>query len=173
MNTKPIFEDDSEYLQHYGVLGMKWGIRHNRKKTAQKVAAVLEKNRSKAAQYKAKVYKKDTTIFGKSKTVNSAKWQAKRAKAMKKVGKYSRRVAFGYYSATPKLVKWQNRAAKYDRKANGLAGSVAKAAKYNAKAAKLEYKADKLERAYKKQLSKLEDKDLKKGAAAVDAVLKK
>ena len=29
----PYFVDETEYLEHYGVLGMKWGVRHDRKKS--------------------------------------------------------------------------------------------------------------------------------------------
>ena len=43
MELKPIFsEDNGEYLEHYGVPGMKWGVRHDRERTGRKRRQVGE-----------------------------------------------------------------------------------------------------------------------------------
>lgn len=161
------FEDGSDGLMHYGVLGMKWGIRHDRERTASKVSSTIKANQAKAAALREKANKKDTTAFGKSKTAKSAKYTAKMAKYNMKAAKAARKAGPYNLKAAAKLAKYQGKAANYERKAQGLAGSVAKAAKYNAKAAKLEFKADKLERAYKKQLNKIDNRTKNSGKTMV------
>ena len=44
---------DKEYLAHYGVIGMKWGVRHNPQRA-------YEKASNKAAKYNKKIQKHDT-----------------------------------------------------------------------------------------------------------------
>lgn len=45
MELKPIFsEDNDEYLEHYGVPGMKWGVRHDRPRTGRRTSGVHDVN---------------------------------------------------------------------------------------------------------------------------------
>ena len=45
MELKPIFsEDNDEYLEHYGVPGMKWGVRHDRPRTGRRTSGVHDAN---------------------------------------------------------------------------------------------------------------------------------
>lgn len=155
------FEDGSEYLCHYGVLGMKWGVRHDREKTAQKVSSQLSKDRAKAQALRAKAYRKDTTLTGASRTARKAKYEAKVAKFERKAN--SRRARRDIV----KRLKYEDKAQKYRNKANGYANSMAKIAKLNAKASKLEQRAYKLESAYNKQLSKIERREQRAGQKAV------
>ena len=37
------YYNDTEYLAHYGVLGMRWGVRHNPKRTYQKATKKRDK----------------------------------------------------------------------------------------------------------------------------------
>ena len=43
MDYKFTFEDGSEALMHYGVLGMKWGVRHDKQKAFSKSTSKLGK----------------------------------------------------------------------------------------------------------------------------------
>ena len=165
--TKPIFSDDSgEVIAHYGVMGMKWGVRHDRERTGRKVASTVSNYRSKASDIRAKAYRTDTTRTGKSRTSSYSKYMSKANKYVKKA---NRSMMNPLQSPYRRAVN-QRKALKYQQKAAGLSGSVSKVAKLNAKASKLEYKADKLEKAYSKQLSKLDAKELKRAEAQVQDV---
>ena len=57
MELRPIFEDDSEYLEHYGVLGMKWGVRNAetlRKYAGGATSSVKRKVKTEYSDYKAR-----------------------------------------------------------------------------------------------------------------------
>ena len=160
-------EDGSQALMHYGVMGMRWGVRHDKERTAQKVSSYLEKNRSKAQALREKAVRKDTTLLGGSKTY-------KRNKYLAKAEKYERKANRSQWNPLQNPIRRatnQRKAMKYRNKAAGYANSVAKISKLNAKAAKLDYKADKMERAYKKSLAKLERKEIKRGQRAMQAAL--
>lgn len=45
-----ITRDDSESLEHYGVKGMKWGVRHDRERTGGRVGRMASRDAKKAAR---------------------------------------------------------------------------------------------------------------------------
>lgn len=145
---------------------MKWGVRKNRQRAGEKVSKQVTANRSKADALRTKAYKNDKTSLGKSKTAKQAKYLAKAAKYQRKAD----RSQWDIRQDPVRRATNQRKALKYQQKAQGLSGSVGKVAKLNAKASKLEYKADRLEKAYEKQISKLDQKDVKKGRSLVESV---
>lgn len=159
-------DDGTEAIVHYGVIGMKWGIRHDPERTAQKVAAQVSKDRAKALAYRTKAQRKDTTLTGKSKTAKQARYQAKAYKYAKKAN----RSDWHPLQSSHRRAVNQAKAQKYQNKANGYSNSVAKVAKYNQKASKYQLKADRLEAAYAKQLSKLNRRNIKQGKDLVDRI---
>ncbi len=160
-------DDGTEAIAHYGVLGMKWGVRHDPVRTAQRVSSQVSKDRAKALSYRSKAQAKDTTLFGKSKTVKLSKYQAKAYKYAKKANRSDWHPLQSPHRRAVNQMKAQN----YQRKANGYLNSVSKVAKYNQKAAKHELKANRLEAAYAKQLSKIDKRNLRRGKNMVDSVI--
>lgn len=53
-----------EYLAHYGVLGMKWGVRKNPSQAFDKAVSEAHKKRGKISKYEKQVKKRSAWIFG-------------------------------------------------------------------------------------------------------------
>lgn len=109
-------------LMHYGVLGMKWGVRRNTKRMSSsdsakraKAARSLEKHREKASSEISKLQKKNQ--------------------------KLEKRNENNILRAEPKAAKLNRKAANYRRRANRMFTSDRKAQKYLTKAYLTETKA--------------------------------
>ena len=145
------FDDGSKALAHYGVQGMKWGV-WNAETAARRAGRRASRYRDKAFRAKSKAQAIDRMAFGRSSSVQRAKYKAKAEKYTKKAN----RSQWDPRQDTYRKAVNQRKALKYQRKAEGLSGRVSKVDALNAKAAKYDYKAEKMERAKAKHLKKLE-----------------
>lgn len=110
----------SDYLEHYGILGMRWGVR----RSAEQLRRIAGKKSAKNEKYKEKVIKSE------QKGVNKLPKVAKlRAKANKKRAK-----KFGMFTSLKKSEKLEFQAQKLEAKAakaeNKYLKGSAKAQKY-------------------------------------------
>jgi hypothetical protein len=129
MDYKFTFEDGSNAIAHYGVLGMKWGVRHDRQKAYDKSMGKLSKLDDKASGYAAKrksYMDRKTSLFARKDRAahmqtKALRLDAKAAKLDRKSAKAARigdnyRFAKYYGKSTAK----KERARKLREKATGV-----------------------------------------------------
>ena len=99
----PVLDSDS-YLEHYGVIGMKWGVRKDTKRIGKRAKKTVSKAMNKTAKTSGNVIR-----FGKRKiksSVQEYKENKKQAKRLgyKKVSDYKRARFAALYSHDPSVV---------------------------------------------------------------------
>ena len=99
-------ERDSQNLAHYGVLGMKWGVRHNPQRAYEKASKKAGKYQKKIDKYTTKANKQFAKGVSKSGGIFSSQKGAQ--KAFAKSTKYSRKAL----SKAQKGAKWISRMEK-------------------------------------------------------------
>ena len=129
-------------LQHYGVKGMRWGVRRaTRKLTSSKstddsrakAVATLQKHRAKAVKQLSKLENQHSKLASKAEK-HIMKTDGKAAKIKSKAAKAERK-AYGRFTSYEKSEKLKYKAGKFNAKADRM---IAESAKAKAKLAKNE-----------------------------------
>lgn len=136
-------------LQHYGVMGMKWGIRRAARKQAaiQKLNKKIYKAEKKAANFEKKsekIHAKEDLGGSNRAAIKAANFRKKAAKQTFKSTNANNDLSRSVYER--KAAKYNVKAAKQELKANQLSKSTGygmKAMKYSIKSDKAKIKAEK------------------------------
>ncbi len=105
--------ESEEDIEHYGVLGMKWGVRHNTAKAYSEASAKKARLENKVAKTKNEYLKKSA----KANSGVSIKYQKKKAKADKLQFKADKK-KYGLFSNADKVAGLQEKADRALYKAN-------------------------------------------------------
>lgn len=160
-------DESGEHLQHYGVKGMRWGVRRATKKlskatsddTKRSAVKTLQKHHAKGSAKIEKLKKKEPKLQAKAdKAVvkydtKAAKLKAKAAKKRKKMG--------GTFTSTKKAEKLYVKAMRLEAKAQTLTTKSEKA--------KSKVQANKtMQEAFKREIKNIDSALVKKGRAYIN-----
>lgn len=161
-----------DYLAHYGVMGMKWGVRHDERRA--NLVSRRESNDAKIAVYQNKL----NTVGAQKRAAKAAKYQHKVDKLQRKASKAQKRLAQGKSISKgqmKKLMKYENAKAKVAKNSAKNDKYQMKISKLQAKNAKLDKKITKMDRpsragarAYQKGMNSLDKKRVKYEVKAFD-----
>lgn len=140
-----------DYLAHYGVMGMKWGVRHDERRAG--YVAKKQRNQEKINTYTKQL----NTVGAQKRAARAAKYQHKVDKLQRKASKAQARLAKGKTLSS----REQRRIAKYEKYKAKVAKNSVKNDKYQMKISKLQARNARLD----KKIAKM-DRPSRSGARA-------
>lgn len=125
-----------DYLAHYGVMGMKWGVRHDERRAA--LVSKRNANTAKISKYQNKL----NTVGAQKRAAKAAKYQHKVDKLQRKASKAQKRLSKGKSISRSQMKKL----AKYESYKSKVASNSVKNDKYQMKISKLQAKNAKIDK---------------------------